>query len=110
MDTNNLTLEEIEEIQRELEARKADLKLEQTNVKQEIAKQHIEIIKKYKDVILSLIEHERSSCSDENHCNGYGSRDSGARCNKCHLIEILEGWYGNRFDVKLDVIMIDTEE
>jgi len=110
MDIDNLTLDEINNIQRELDKRKTELKLKQIEMRQDIAKQHIDIIRKYKDVILPLIEHDRSSCSDENPCNGFGSASYGARCNKCHLIEILDGQYGNEFDVKFEVVIIDIEE
>ncbi len=110
MDATNLTLDEIEEIQKVLDKRKTELKLEQINSKRKIAEQHIEILKQYKDIILPLIEHDRTSCSDEDPCNGYYFTDGRARCNKCHLIEILNGYHGNGFDVRLEVVIINTEE
>jgi dsDNA-binding SOS-regulon protein len=57
--------------------------------KQEVAKK-IQHLRENKDVVLSLVKHSRSSCSDKNVSNGYGSAEYGARCSKCHLIEILD--------------------
>lgn len=43
-------------------------------------------------LLLIDTEHERTSCSDDNVANGYGS--SGAdwpRCNRCLLLEVVRG-------------------
>lgn len=40
-----------------------------------------------KEIILSLFNHSRTSCSDEHPCNGWDSYEGYARCKKCALIE-----------------------
>ena len=58
-------------------------------------------ILKNKGVLLDLLEHGRSSCSDENPANGYMTRDyPHPRCNKCALIELNE-W--NLGDVEIEL-------
>lgn len=52
--------------------------------------------------ILSRIQHSRTSCSDENPCNGYDDSVGYARCTKCHLMEILET-NDDTFEVSLGV-------
>ena len=45
-------------------------------------------------LLLSLFEHGRTSCSDDNVCNGWWSNeDDTPRCNKCALIETLKGTF-----------------
>ena len=71
MDVSKMSKKELEELSKLVELQK-------------------QLLKEQKDLILSLIDHSRSSCSDDNVCNGYGSADYGARCTKCHLIEIFD--------------------
>lgn len=111
MNVNILTLEEIQNIENELKARKTELKgIELLKLRTD-AIYRINYIKKHADIILPLIEHERSSCSDDNICNGYGSADYGARCKKCHLLEILNGDYdAGDFYVDFDIIIRDVDQ
>ena len=51
----------------------------------------IEFLRANKEVVLRLLSHGRTSCSDNQPVNGWGSRENGCRCNKCGLIEILNG-------------------
>jgi len=44
---------------------------------------------KHKDVILSLLEHDRTSCSDDDPQNGL-EIDGPPRCAKCGLMDLLE--------------------
>lgn len=57
------------------------------------------------DAILSATKHTRTSCSDDNVCNGHTTpgRGGNVRCTKCALIEAVEDWKNNRhwlIDVK----------
>lgn len=71
--------------------------------KKSVAKK-IQYLRDNRDIILPLIEHSRTSCSDENYCNGYSSSDGYARCNKCFLIEILNGeWGDGEFEVDFNI-------
>lgn len=40
--------------------------------------------------LLKGLKHDRSSCSDENPCNGYSTLTGSAGCRKCHFIEIMQ--------------------
>lgn len=44
----------------------------------------------HKDVILKFMDHDRTSCSDEDPCNGIFDPAHTYRCRKCALMEILE--------------------
>lgn len=55
---------------------------------------------------LKAMQHDRTSCSDRNPCNGWdGER---ARCVKCHLMEILEE-EDDRFEVSLSADIHKSE-
>lgn len=70
--------------------------------KKEIGKK-LDYIREHQDIILSLIKHDRTSCSDDYPCNGYNYNRGYARCNKCYLIEILNGEWENEIDVNFSV-------
>ena len=73
--------------------------------RKEVAKK-IRYIRDNKDAILPLLKHSRTSCSDENPCNGYDYSKGYAKCDKCWLIEILDDeWYDENvdFDVEFSV-------
>lgn len=53
---------------------------------------------KEKRLLLSMIRHDRTSCSDDNPCNGYNHSDKWFRCRKCMLMEILNNEHGGEFD------------
>ena len=60
-----------------------------------------------KTAILKYIKHDRTSCSDENPCNGIfgGGR---FRCRKCALMEILKGYnIGFEFEITAEITKID---
>jgi hypothetical protein len=103
MDLDGLSPSELNELAKEIQNKQRELK-EKENEKIRIKTTEF-LDKLYNADILSLIEHNRTSCSDTNVCNGYGSADYGARCNKCHLIEIMnEHSYGvHNFEVSIEV-------
>ena len=88
--------------------------------RKEVAKK-IRYLRENKDVILPLLEHSRTSCSDKNLCNGcydYSNNHSNgyARCNKCWLMEILDNeWYDENdgknvdFDINFSVDFVRVE-
>lgn len=109
MDVTNLTNEELTKLEQNIKQRKDELKQEGIKKRQQEAHNRIQDLRDNADIILPLIDRDRTSCSDTDVANGYGSADYGARCAKCHLIEILNGEWGDRFDVKLTVDITDTE-
>ena len=55
-----------------------------------------------KKYIIAHTEHTRSTCSDENPCNGlFSASNGGYRCPKCMLMEILNGEHGGKYDFHL---------
>lgn len=109
VDLDNLTLDEVKDLQKKLNDREAELKEIELQEKQKEVEKRINYIKEHSDIILPLIQHDRSSCSDTNRCNGYDSSYRGSRCKKCHLLDILDDYYDNRFDVEFEVVITDTE-
>lgn len=59
-------------------------------------------------LLLSHITHDRSSCSDENPCNGYSYANNKWYCRKCMLMQILDGDHGGKFDFDIDVTIHRT--
>lgn len=97
-------LEELRKQQQEIEAQ---IKAAED---EERRKREVAVIKKIealttteKEVILSLMEHDRTSCSDEHPSNGYSYYGEKYRCRKCMLMEILNGEHGGRFDFDISV-------
>lgn len=64
------------------------------------------------DIDLIVPEHERTSCSDNNIVNGFGSTDSYLpRCNRCAFLELLLGDVyipdGKRLEISVSFSLID---
>jgi hypothetical protein len=67
------------------------IKEEQEALREEKLNAKITYIREHADVILPLFKHDRTSCSDTNVNNGFGSRgDNDYRCAKCALIELIQ--------------------
>lgn len=82
---------------------------EELKAKKKEVEKEIDYIRKHQDIILPLISHDCSSCSDEIPSNGY-SHEYGAKCRKCHLIEILNNeWGTGDFEVDFEIIITPTE-
>lgn len=68
----------------------------------EVAQRILEMSDEEKAYIIAHTEHSRTTCSDENPCNGlYSASDGGYRCPKCMLMEILNGEHGGKYDFQL---------
>ena len=110
MDISKMSKRELEDLSKLVELQKQLLKDEEVNKLREKAKIKISKLREQKDLILSLIDHSRTSCSDSNICNGYGSADYGARCTKCHLIEIFDKeWDDGEWEVDFDVAITKVQ-
>lgn len=100
----------IEEKKRKLKEEMSKLEDEEEQIHQEelqerrvVASKKLEYLRENKEIILSLLEHSRTSCSDEHPCNGYSFSSENARCDKCYLMEILEGDWGDSFEIDFSV-------
>lgn len=121
--TTPLTREQRENARQELSARRAalnaqlaELDKEEDRIKQDElqekrieASKKIEFLREHRDLVLSLFEHERTSCSDEHRVNGYGYSAGRARCNKCFLMEILDGEWGDDWKIEFNIDITPIE-
>lgn len=96
---------ELKELQKQQEEIRSQLKKIEDEKNQKRVKRSNELLDKIVDSgILDFMEHSRTSCSDENPCNGAVSVDRPyPRCNKCLLMDIIENrdWDNDRWIVKL---------
>lgn len=97
------SLKELEEMRKEIDAKIAEEKEKESQKRRNLAIAKIDsFTEEQKQFLLSLIEHDRTSCSDTYIENGrYSRSDGGWRCRKCMLIEILNGEHGGDFDFTL---------
>ncbi len=86
----------------EAELREAEEKEQQRKEDAVIAKIDA-LTEEQKEFILSLMDHERTSCSDSDPCNGYSYTNERFRCRKCMLMEILNHGHGGCYDFKFTV-------
>ena len=97
-------LEDLKRQKEELEAQIKAVEEEEQRAKEKAVLDKIKAITpEKKEMILGLMEHDRTSCSDENPCNGYSYYNDRYRCRKCMLMEILNGEHGGRFDFDIAV-------
>lgn len=107
--SNKEILNKIEELQKIIDDRK---KLAEDKNYHKIYSKINSITDDEIKTILKFIKHDRSSCSDDDPCNGIYYTDDGKRtyrCRKCALMEILEEKSGF-FDFYLDPVLIPYDE
>jgi len=109
IDLTKMSKIELEELQKKIKEQQQEIYDEEIRQRKDIAKVKVDKLREHKDLILSFMEHNRTSCSDTNVCNGYGSASYGARCNKCHLIEILNNEWSDDWEVSIDVTITRIE-
>ena len=106
-----MTREELNAKRKELNSQLAEIEQEEKLIRQEELKKRkqeavafLKKLRENKDFILSLFEHDRTSCSDEHIANGYMSDYGYARCQKCFLTELLnEKWGDDTFEIFFDI-------
>ena len=103
-DEIDANLKALREKKKEMEDEIKVLEEQALTMKKEEEAENIRFLRNNRDLVLSLIDHSRTSCSDDNPINGYDSDRGYARCDKCHLIEILDGQYDDGdFNVSFNV-------
>ena len=75
-----------QDLQAELQRREAARK----NLEMEQRQDRFRLLVQHRDVLLKFVPHGRTSCSDENPCNGLGTAGYGARCDRCALLQLNE--------------------
>lgn len=101
---------ELEAQQKKLDTEIKKMKEDEKRLREEQVHAKIEALTpEQKTALLSLIKHDRSSCSDADPCNGYSYATDNYRCRKCMLMEILNGEHGGMFDfdITVDIERID---
>ena len=109
MDITKLSKKELDDLQKEIDKQKQTIKDEEIRKRKEISKKKLDKLREHKDFLLEIIDHDRTSCSDDNVCNGYGSASYGARCSKCRLIEVLNDDWDDEWEVDINVIITKIE-
>lgn len=89
---------------------KEEIRQQELKEKKKIVADKIRTMRENKDIILSLLAHDRTSCNDKNPFNGFDLHKGYARCDKCFLIEILNGEYEDgEFDVNFSINITSTD-
>lgn len=104
------TLEELMEERRNIDSkineyRKIEIEKKRNQVKAKIES----MTEDKKQLLLSMMEHDRSSCSDDNPCNGFLDYTGECICRKCMLIDIFNGANGTDFDFEVDVAIYPVD-
>ena len=129
--SNRIKKSELEELRRQQAQIAKEIEEAEEEERKNARREAIDHVESFseeeKKFILSLLKHNRSSCSDENPCNGiyfdnysdpvrYGNYTQRGgnynfRCPKCALMEIFDGAYEGRFDFFFDatIFSVDTE-
>lgn len=111
MDIQNLSKQELNDLDKQIRQRQKEIRNQELMERKEQVKAKIAKLREHKEVLLELIQHGRSSCNDDHVCNGYGSATYGARCSKCHLIQILNNeWGDGEFDVDIEVSITRVDD
>lgn len=106
MNFNKMNRQDLEAVQRQINDQIEKIKDKELNKRRENAKDQMVKLRQYKDFILSEIlpKHDRSSCNDDNVCNGLDTADYGYRCTRCTLLELLEDeWRDGDYEVSFNV-------
>lgn len=84
----------------ELEAQRARLIGERRSLLVHKNQEMLKFIVDNKDIVLKLIgDHDRTSCSDLEHNNGFGSSESGGyRCKRCAILDIIDSGFPEAYD------------
>lgn len=97
-------LDELKRQREEIEAQITKIEEDERRVRENKVIKKIEnMTPEKKKILLSLVKHDRTSCSDEHPCNGYSYMTNKYRCRKCMLMEILNGEHGGVFDFDISV-------
>lgn len=109
-------LDELRKQKEKLDKQQADLEKQIEAIRKETIRERMQRVSskladmtdEKKKLILSLMEHDRTSCSDESPCNGYSEYEDHFRCTKCMLMEIFNGEWGGQFDFKITAEIEDV--
>ena len=98
----NNQLKDIHAQMKELQKKESELRDQKIQLEEEEAEACFEKIKAAKDVLLPLLEHDRTSCSDDTPINGLDFKGV-YRCAKCALINLLESDTCSGYKIRLRV-------
>ena len=92
MELNNIlnAEQEISEKIKTLVKQKEDIKKQERKIQSKRNRLVLEKFRKHPE-LLTLLDHECASCSDENPCNGWFGKE--CRCRKCGLMELINDEY-----------------
>lgn len=107
MNIDNLNEKELLALSQQVEERKRIIENEKLLARKAVVEEKIETLRKNKDFLLSMLDHDRTSCSDTHVSNGWVGTKS--RCKKCHLIQILnheftDGDFDVDFEIHINIV------
>lgn len=92
-----------QDLQAELERREETRKALEVQERQD----RFRLLVQHRDVLLKFVPHGRTSCSDEDPCNGLGSADYGPRCARCALLTLNYDYLHHDVQVTLTFATLD---
>lgn len=97
MDISKISDKELVEELKRREEEKAKQKKAELQKRYDFVTEHV-------DLLLELTpKHGRTSCSDENPCNGLYTPSRLPRCNRCALLQIKQEGYNDALVVDIDL-------
>lgn len=104
-----MTIEELKAEKKRIEKFIKDEEEKERKLKENAVIDKINSLQDYRGLILSLLDHTCSSCSDDGFSiNGLSEYSGKFDCAKCMLREILYGEHGGRFDFSFDVDIFEV--
>lgn len=104
------TLQELEQMRKEIDAKIAEAKAAEVQKRRDHVREKLDsLTKEQKEFILSMMDHGRTSCSDDMPCNGFSYSNNNWRCQKCMMIEIFNEEHGTDFDFKISAEIYPVE-
>lgn len=111
MEIDNMSKQELEELKKKVNVRMDAIRDAEVEEEREKARKVLVDFRDHKEFLLRNIEHSCTSCSDTNLDNGYSTSQGRARCPKCHLMEILDGyWDAGDFEITLSVMLTEIKK
>lgn len=104
IELNDLSENELQELASRIKQQQDVIAQEKLDKKRETVKAKMKILRENSELILSLIEHSKKSCSDENPFNSYVHDNGYPECKKCKLIDMFQNeWEDGFWDIDIEI-------
>lgn len=104
IELNNLSEKELQELANKIKQQQDAIAQEKLNKVRETVKEKMRTLRENSELILSLIDHSKKSCSDDNPFNSYVHDNGHPECTKCKLIDMFQNeWEDGFWDVNIEI-------